>query len=116
MRSGGVQNAPETGRKKEKNWEGIEGRLEALYPFEIPQNRQRFVWKSLEQNTRLLEKLGKRLGGGLYFATVGSLPPAASDRAGSSLRGAKRRSNRGVSVTRPLGCLAALVVRPRKAA
>src|SRR5277367_5153498 len=35
-------------------------------------NRQRFVWKSLEQNTRVLEKLGKRLGGRLYSATVGA--------------------------------------------
>jgi hypothetical protein len=58
-----------------------------------------FFGKSLEQNTRLLEKLGKRLGGRLYSATVGSLPPAASP--GSSLRGAKRRSNPGFSVTRP---------------
>ena len=62
------------------------------------------------------QRYGKRLGGRLYSATVGSLPPAASDRAGSSLRGAKRRSNPGVGVTRPLGCFAALAVRPRKAA
>jgi len=30
MRSGGVQNAAEKGRLKEKNLEGIKGRLEAL--------------------------------------------------------------------------------------
>src|SRR5271156_5856921 len=35
-------------------------------------NPQSFVWKSLEQNTQVLEKLGKRLGGRLYSATVGS--------------------------------------------
>ena len=46
-------------------------------------NRQRFVWKGLEQNTRVLEKLGKRLEGRLYSATVGSgrqQPPIALDR------------------------------------
>ena len=30
MRSGGVQNAAEKGRMKEKNLEGVKGRLEAL--------------------------------------------------------------------------------------
>ena len=38
--------------------------LEALQPFEIPQNGQSFLWKSLEQNSRDLEKLGEKLGGG----------------------------------------------------
>ena len=54
-----------------------------LVTLEIPQNRQSFVWKSLEQNTRVLEKLGKRLGGRLYSAAVGSChqrPPIERDR------------------------------------
>jgi hypothetical protein len=38
--------------------------LEALQPIEIPQNGQSFLWKSLEQNSRDLEKLGEKLGGG----------------------------------------------------
>src|SRR5271155_4945022 len=77
------QNAAESGRPEAKNLESIKGRLENLYPIEIPQNRQRCVWKSLEQNTRVLEKLGKRLGGRLYSATVGSCqqrPPIELDR------------------------------------
>ena len=38
--------------------------LEALQPIEIPQNGQSFLWKSLEKNSRDLEKLGEMLGGG----------------------------------------------------
>jgi hypothetical protein len=38
--------------------------LEALQPIEIPQNGQSFLWKSLERNSRDLEKLGDKLGGG----------------------------------------------------
>jgi hypothetical protein len=36
--------------------------LEPLQPLEIPQNRQRNVWKSLDENTLDLERLGKKLG------------------------------------------------------
>jgi hypothetical protein len=32
---------------------------DSLQPIEIPQNRQSFVWKSLEKNNRDLEKLGE---------------------------------------------------------
>jgi hypothetical protein len=38
-----------------------------LQPLEIPQNRQSFVWKSLEQNTPDLEKLGEMQGGPPLF-------------------------------------------------
>jgi hypothetical protein len=37
--------------------------LEALQTFEIPQNRQRNLWKGLDKNMRVLEKLAKKLGG-----------------------------------------------------
>src|SRR5271154_1180567 len=37
--------------------------LEDLQPIEIPQNRQRNLWKSLEPNSLDLERLGKKLGG-----------------------------------------------------
>jgi hypothetical protein len=36
--------------------------LEGLQPIEIPQNGQSFLWKSLEKNSRVLEKLAKKLG------------------------------------------------------
>jgi hypothetical protein len=36
--------------------------LEGLQPLEIPQNRQRNLWKSLEQNSPDLERLGEKLG------------------------------------------------------
>jgi hypothetical protein len=34
--------------------------LEALQSFEIPQNRQNFLWKSLEKKGGDLEKLGEK--------------------------------------------------------
>jgi hypothetical protein len=36
--------------------------LDGLQPIEIPQNGQSFLWKSLEKNTRDLEKLAEKLG------------------------------------------------------
>ncbi len=45
-----------------KNLEPQTVGLEVLQPFEIPQNRQRIVWKSLERNSSDLEMLGKKLG------------------------------------------------------
>src|SRR5277367_2938211 len=74
----------------------------------MAQNRQSFLWKSLEQNTRVLEKLGKRLGGRLYSATVGfchQRPPIELDRhceerSSEATQGValvrKRRSNEAV--------------------
>ena len=38
--------------------------LEALQPIEIPQNGQSFLWKSLEENSPDLERLGEKLGAG----------------------------------------------------
>jgi hypothetical protein len=61
-----------------------------LQPFEIPQNGQRNVWKSLDRNTLDLEKLAKKLGARLCFAAF-----APARRAGLAERGmapvAKRR-------------------------
>ena len=66
----------EHGRKKadaaEKIWKGRFG-LRPLQPPEITQNRQSFLWKSLEENRRGLEKLEKKLGHG-FIST--SLPPS----------------------------------------
>ena len=45
-----------------KIWRLIESGLDLLQPFEIPQNRQRILWKSLAKNGLDLEILGKKLG------------------------------------------------------
>jgi hypothetical protein len=37
--------------------------LHLLQPFEIAQNRQRILWKSLEKTGGYLEMFGKKLGG-----------------------------------------------------
>jgi len=36
--------------------------LDGLQPIEIPQNGQSFLWKSLDKDSRVLEKLAKKLG------------------------------------------------------
>ena len=41
--------------------------LRPLQPPEIAQNRQSFLWKSLEENRRGLEKLGEKAWARLYF-------------------------------------------------
>jgi hypothetical protein len=41
--------------------------LRPLQPPEIAQNRQSFLWKSLEENRRDLEKLGEKAWTRLYF-------------------------------------------------
>jgi hypothetical protein len=51
-----------------KIWRNIKGGFLGLQPIEIPQNRQSFLWKSLEQNTLDLEKLGKTQADRHYFA------------------------------------------------
>ena len=48
--------------------------LEALQPIEIPQNGQSFLWKSLEKNSRDLEKLGEKAWRGA------SIPPPLPSR------------------------------------
>jgi hypothetical protein len=50
-------------RRKTKNLErGFSG-LHLLQAFEIAQNRQRILWKSLEKTGGYLEMFGKKLGG-----------------------------------------------------
>ena len=63
MRRDGVWNKAERRPARRKNLEAGLLSLEALQLIEIPQNRQRIVWKSLEGNTLFLERLGKKLGG-----------------------------------------------------
>src|ERR1700678_3294142 len=84
---------PKAGGRRREIWKASKGVWKTC-------NRQRFVWKSLEQNTRVLEKLGKRLGGGLYSATVGSCHQRPPTELESSLRGATFRSNPGAALVR----------------
>src|SRR5271156_3577154 len=50
---------PKRSRRRGKVWKRDSFGLKPLQPIEIPQNRQSFVWKSLEKNDRDLEKLGE---------------------------------------------------------
>ena len=58
---------PKGSRRRGKVWKRDSFGLGALQPIEIPQNRQSFVWKSLEKNDRDLEKLGEMQGGPPLF-------------------------------------------------
>jgi hypothetical protein len=59
------------GRPEEAPWRRLAAKnlevdlfvLEPLQPIEIPQNGQRILWKSLDKNSLVLEKLAKKLGG-----------------------------------------------------
>ncbi len=71
MRRGGVWNTAEERRKSTKIWRNITWGFGGLQLLEIPQNRQSFVWKSLEKNTPDLEKLGEMQGGPPLFRHLG---------------------------------------------
>jgi hypothetical protein len=58
-----VENKPMRQKKFRKGSFG----LRPLQPPEITQNRQSFLWKSLEENRRDLEKLGEKAWARLYF-------------------------------------------------
>jgi hypothetical protein len=49
-----------------------------LQPVEIPQNRQSFLWKSLQKTSGDLEKLGERFGGAPLFRRLCSSRDAAA--------------------------------------
>src|SRR5271168_3137242 len=60
---------PKGGERRRKIWKASKDVWNPCNPLK---SHKTFLWKSLEQNTRVLEKLGKRLGGRLYSATFGS--------------------------------------------
>ena len=80
------------GRVPIKNLEKDLLGLEALQPIEIPQNRQRNLWKGLEQNSLDLERLGKKLGGRRHRRprTLAGDRPGHPRREGGGLSGVCR--------------------------
>ena len=60
IRLGGGRNEAGRGRGRQKIWKTLNSGLEALQPLGIPQNRQSFLWKSLEKTDGNLEKLGEK--------------------------------------------------------
>jgi hypothetical protein len=81
---------PKRGGRRRKIWKTSKDVWKPCNPLKSHKTAKDLFGKAWSKTRDFWEKLGKRLGGRLYSATVGSLPPAASDRAGSSLRGAKR--------------------------
>src|SRR5271163_2343982 len=62
-----AKNAVERRPMRQKKFGKDSFGLRPLQPPEIAQNRQSFLWKSLEENRRGLEKLGEKAWAGLYF-------------------------------------------------
>src|ERR1700722_588541 len=92
---------PKGGGPRRKIWKASKDVWNPCNPLKSHKTAKDLFGKAWSKTRDFWEKLEKRLGGRLYSATVGSLPPAASARAGSSLRGAKRRSNPGVASRGP---------------
>jgi hypothetical protein len=93
MRRGGVWNTAEERRKSTKIWRNITWGFGGLQLLEISQNRQRFVWKSLDENTLVLEKFGEKQGRSPLFRHIcSSLGAVASVSNGSSASRRKRPS------------------------
>jgi hypothetical protein len=83
MWSGGVQNEADRARRATKDLESHTYGLRGLQPLEIPQNGQRFVWKSLDKNSLDLEKLAEKLGGGRPHSAAFAAPPIAQGLPGA---------------------------------
>ena len=81
MRSGGVQKAAEKGRMNEKNLEGIKDVWKPCNPLKSHKTAKDFFGKAWSKTRDFWRSLEKGLEGALHSATVGSLPPAASDQA-----------------------------------
>jgi hypothetical protein len=62
-----AKNAVESRPMQQKKFGKDSFDLRPLQPPEITQNRQSFLWKSLEENRRGLEKLGEKAWARLYF-------------------------------------------------
>ena len=93
IRRGGVWNTAEERRKSTKIWRNITWGFGGLQPLEIPQHRQSFVWKSLDENTLDLEKLGEMQGGSPLFSRIcSSIGAVASVSNGSPASWRKRPS------------------------
>ena len=72
--------------------------LEGLQPIEIPQNGQSFLWKSLEKNSRVLEKLAKKLGAlRPAGARARAIPPAARGSPQPKVSSCRPATRRGLA-------------------
>jgi hypothetical protein len=82
MWRGGVGNTVEGRRERQKIWSKSTLGFGGLQPLEIAQNRQSFVWKTLEKNTLDLEKLGEMQGGPPLFRRLRCVSSATAEIVG----------------------------------
>src|SRR3984957_1556325 len=115
MRSGGVQNAAEKGCRRRKIWKASKDVWKPCNPLKSHKTAKDFFGKAWSETRDFWRSLEKGLEGAF-------IPPplAPSHQRPPIKRIVTARSEAtkqpGGSVTRPLGCFAVLVVRPRKAA
>src|ERR1700720_4606441 len=95
MRSRGVQNAAERGGQRRKIWKASKDVWKPCNPLKSHKTAKDLFGKAWSKTREFWRSLEKVLEGAPLFRHRWPLPPAVSDRAGSSLRGAKLRSNQG---------------------
>src|SRR5277367_4835534 len=110
MRSGGAQNATEKGRLKEKIWTASRDVCKPCNPLKSHKTAKDFFGKAWSITRDFWRSLEKGLEGAIIpppLAPSHQRPPIERDRHREERRDEATRG----SVTRPLGCFAALVVR-----
>src|ERR1700687_328560 len=109
MRSGGGQNTAEKGRVKEKNWKPSKDVWEPCNPLKSHKTAKDFFGKAWSKTRDFWKSLEKGLQGAFIP------PPLAPSHQRPPIKGivtarSEATKQPGDSVTRPLGCFAALVV------
>src|SRR5271169_63002 len=94
LRRGGGGDGAEGRRGRRKSWRNLIEGFGGLQAVEIPQNRQSFLWKSLEQNSLNLEKLVRMQRGPPLFRHLCSCPRAGLEGRTRAGRGAAARGER----------------------
>src|ERR1700722_5138585 len=89
---------PKGGDPRRKIWKASKAVWNPCNPLKSHKTAKALFGKAWSKTREFWRSLEKGLEGAL-FRHRRLLPPAASDRAGSSLRGAKLRSNPGVALS-----------------
>ena len=101
MLSDGVQNAAEKGRLGGKIWKASKDVWKPCNPLKSHKTAKDFFGKAWSKTRDFWRSLEKGLEGAFIPPPLAPSHQSASGQAGSSLRGAQRRSNPGVASRGP---------------